>query len=627
MAGTTPTGLNSLLAQGIEHHGAGRFGDAEDTYRQVLRSEPGNADALHLLGVLAHQRARNEQAADLIGRALAINPRAAMFHLNMGATLRALGRDEEAVAHYRETIALEPGDAAVHVNLGNALDDLGRGDDATRAYRTALALAPDLADAHTGLGTVLMKLDRAEEAGRHFRRAVELDPGSALAFKNLANLYLCEGDPEAGLEALGRAIELEPEYADAYADLGSMLWETYRPEESEVILRHAISLSPKMSKARNALGLTLFDMERFDEAVEQFRAILALDAADAEAYCNLGHTYREMGRFDDALECFDKALAIKPEFHVPRVNRGLLRLMRGAFADGWRDYIAYRSLEHKRPFLSPGPVPSDLAGKRVRVYADHGLGDQIFFLRFVAALKARGAWIAIDPFDKIASIVERVPFVDARVGKDDDVNEADLHYIASHLPHLLGMRTAADIPPPFALTPVPPLCREMRARLLEFGPPPYIGVTWRAGTQRHNSLSKVVPAVAVAEVLAATATTVVVLQRGPEEGEIDAFARALGRRVFDLTASNEDLEDMLALLSLLDDYVCVSNTNTHLRAGTGRTSRVLVPFPPDFRWLGEGDGSPWFPGCRVYRQDRDRDWGRALAALRSDLLSAFPDAA
>jgi hypothetical protein len=89
--------------------------------------------------------------------------------------------------------------------------------------------------------------------------------------------------------------------------------------------------------------------------------------------------------------------------------------------------------------------------------------------------------------------------------------------------------------------------------------------------------------------------------------------------VHDLSALNEDLEAMLALLALVDEYVGVSNTNMHLRAGVGRTARVLVPQPPEWRWMAVGEASPWFPGFRVYRQHVDGEWRDALARLSRDL--------
>jgi hypothetical protein len=114
--------------------------------------------------------------------------------------------------------------------------------------------------------------------------------------------------------------------------------------------------------------------------------------------------------------------------------------------------------------------------------------------------------------------------------------------------------------------------------------------------------------------------TCIALQRDPAAGELEQLTNTLGRNVVDLTALNEDLEDMLALLASIDEYVAVSNTNVHLRAGVGKVTRVLVPSPPDWRWMDAGRASPWFPDCRIYRQSSSGDWNTALAELEADLL-------
>ena len=63
-------------------------------------------------------------------------------------------------------------------------------------------------------------------------------------------------------------------------------------------------------------------------------------------------------------------------------------------------------------------------------------------------------------------------------------------------------------------------------------------------------------------------------------------------------------------------------TNVHSRAGAGRTSRMLVPNPPEWRWMAAGEESPWFPGCRIYRQEVNGDWEGAFQALTKDLYRA-----
>jgi hypothetical protein len=170
-----------------------------------------------------------------------------------------------------------------------------------------------------------------------------------------------------------------------------------------------------------------------------------------------------------------------------------------------------------------------------------------------------------------------------------------------------------------------------RARLAALGAGPYIGVTWRAGTDFRRgpefgrdarALSKEIDANSLAQALRDTPGTLVALQREPVAEEIAALSNAAGRRVHDLSAVNDDLDSMIGLLAVLDEYVAVSNTNVHLRAGLGRASRLLVPFPPEWRWMAAGDESPWFPGCRVYRQAPERTWTSALSALRTDLSTA-----
>jgi hypothetical protein len=110
-----------------------------------------------------------------------------------------------------------------------------------------------------------------------------------------------------------------------------------------------------------------------------------------------------------------------------------------------------------------------------------------------------------------------------------------------------------------------------------------------------------------------------VLQRRPRAGEIEKLRQTCGPRVADLSALNEDLEVMLALLARVDEYVGVSNTNMHLRAALGRGARVLVSSGAEFRWMAQGPMSPWFPLMRVYRQDASGSWKKAFEGLSNDL--------
>jgi Tfp pilus assembly protein PilF len=64
----------------LEQHRAGNFSRAEGLYLEILRQDPGNVDAMHLLGVLAHQGHQPESAVQLIQAAIRKKPDIAVFH-------------------------------------------------------------------------------------------------------------------------------------------------------------------------------------------------------------------------------------------------------------------------------------------------------------------------------------------------------------------------------------------------------------------------------------------------------------------------------------------------------------------------------------------------------------------
>src|SRR5215468_1703015 len=86
------------LRMGLEHHQAGRLGDAEVYYRQVLAREPGNAQALHLLGVAAGQSGLAGVSAELLTEAIKRDQSNPFYLSDLGNALQAMSQFEAAVA-------------------------------------------------------------------------------------------------------------------------------------------------------------------------------------------------------------------------------------------------------------------------------------------------------------------------------------------------------------------------------------------------------------------------------------------------------------------------------------------------------------------------------------------------
>ena len=86
------TTAQGWLDRAVHAHRAGQLLDAEHLYRQALQVEPANADALHLLGVLASQRGQQYLAAGYIQEALFRQPDQPFCHSNLGIALRRAGQ-------------------------------------------------------------------------------------------------------------------------------------------------------------------------------------------------------------------------------------------------------------------------------------------------------------------------------------------------------------------------------------------------------------------------------------------------------------------------------------------------------------------------------------------------------
>jgi Flp pilus assembly protein TadD len=129
-----PTPDVATLADAIRLHREGRTWEAELIYRRIVRDEPRNSAALHLLGVARHQRGDHAAAVELIGKAIALDPAKGVYFNNFGAALLPLGRPVEALACFHRALAIRPDYADAQANLGLALERLGQLDAARASY-------------------------------------------------------------------------------------------------------------------------------------------------------------------------------------------------------------------------------------------------------------------------------------------------------------------------------------------------------------------------------------------------------------------------------------------------------------------------------------------------------------
>jgi len=430
-------------------------------------------------------------------------------------------------------------------------------------------------------------------------------------------------DAERGYrEVLAR----EPGNAIATHYIGLVAWHRGDLAGAERQMRAAIAANAAIPDFHNNLGLLLRDTRRVEEAIAAFRTALAVDATWFEAHNNLGLALEAAGRWDEAVAAYRDAIVGEPRFAAARQNLARALATQGRFAEAWTQYrwrLVAQGLTNVAPDPDAAPLPASLDARRFVLRAEQGLGDILFFLRFAPELVRRGAKLAFRGDARLHSMLGRTGLFALGLAADEGAEPADETLYLGELPWLLEANDPARFPPPLALTPDPVELARAKAALDALGPQPRIALTWRGGVASTGPARTQVKEIDL-EMLGAALRGIdaawISVQRLPREGERERLAGAIGAPVLDMSEANGDLEQMLALLSLASDYVGVSNANMHLRAALGGPMQVLVPHPPEWRWVMEAARSPWFPRAIVHRQTPGLDWSAAMHSLREALL-------
>jgi len=256
--GTTTLQMHAFLAVAMAKHREGRLAEAEQMYRQVLRWQPDQPDAYHLLGLLAAQLNRPDDALPLFERAIALNPAVPEYHANYGNALTIAARIDDAEAAFAKAISLRPDFPEALMNLATVRRNRGDLDEAERLLYRSLALRPDWPDAQLNLANVALARLRFEEATTLFARALKAAPNYVYAYEGFARAAGRAGRLDEAAVAFRRLLAFDPE---------------------NVVARHllaACTSEPDYEKAPEAYIRRLFDhyAPHFDSSLArlQYRA-------------------------------------------------------------------------------------------------------------------------------------------------------------------------------------------------------------------------------------------------------------------------------------------------------------------------------------------------------------------
>lgn len=227
---------------------SGRFAEAVETCRAILKIQPAEHAVLNVLG-------------------------SSLLHLG-----------EFAVAEHTLAAALriDPNQLATLINYGIALQGLKRLHEASEFYERALALQPNQPAALNMLGLVLIEMLRFEEALERFDVAVTVAPRVAEIWCNRASALTQLHRLDEAIDSLDRAEALRPDYGEALSNRSIVLNLQRRNHEALIAARKALALLPDRSLIHRNIGDALAGLGRFDEALKHYSLAPAMEGAPAQ---------------------------------------------------------------------------------------------------------------------------------------------------------------------------------------------------------------------------------------------------------------------------------------------------------------------------------------------------------
>jgi len=219
----------------------------------LVRQNARDADALHLLGLIAYQGGQLNEARRFISKAIAVNPRNASFHSNLGNVLQDLKQSSNAIDSYNRALELKPNLAETHYNRAYALQALGCFDDAVVGYTRTLALRPQFAGAYYNRALALQQGRRFAEAVADYDRAIALSPDTAEVHYNRGNVLQEMNEHTAAIDSYDRAIALRPNLTQAHINRGNALARLERHAEAEESFRRVLAFDPSNVVAHKSI--------------------------------------------------------------------------------------------------------------------------------------------------------------------------------------------------------------------------------------------------------------------------------------------------------------------------------------------------------------------------------------
>jgi len=473
-----------------------------------------------------------------------------------------------------------------------ALRFMARGDHegALADLEALLAKEPDNLQALVNKGVCLDALGQFDRAARHLQSVHERAPSHPLILKLCAQVFGRTSYFDVALKFWSLYTKAKPDDYEAWTSMTSVALRLGKSVPAVMFATQALALKPQHPHAYNNLGSALMALNRLDDAEQALETAVALEPGHALALANLALLSHLRGDHKEAVRVYE---SLNPERNLEPTamaefffRSSFAYLGAGQLKEGWRRYDYGLEVKDKsarwpqRKLAVPRWTGEPLGDKRLLVWGEQGLGDELWFYGLLHELQAHCQNILLECDPRLVSLLQRsFPDITVRAQNRKGLVERqdyDTHIYDTHIPagSLMGIfRTNIDDFKRYRpyIKPDPKLVKDFSHRLKPYAGKKLVGLCWRSGVVNPHRIKQYMVLNDFSEILQNPDYMVVNLQYGDCEAEVLRVEQALGIHVVRWADVNlkDDQEALAALMSQLDVVLAPSTAVQRLASAVG----------------------------------------------------------
>ena len=456
-------------------------------------------------------------------------------------------------------------------------------------------------------------------------------PKGALALMEQANAKAGEGKFQEAANLMSAVLSRHMEHPMVIHNLACTFAQMKQNGLAANLYMQAIQQDPSFAVAYGNLAACLNAEDQNDLAQQAAAKAVALEPGNAELWNIAGCMNINNGTPEACIAACDKALAIEPGHPDGNYNRGLAHMELSRWREGWKGYKwRFKANKHTaRHHWARSSVPmwTGQKNKRVVVYGEQGLGDEVLFSTCLPDLVKDSEYVCMDMNQRLdALMIRSYPdvFTDpTRYGDDEGhlewARELGIQYKIpiGDLPFYYR-NDNEDFPQKCDLLKPDPV---KVAKWKEWLPDGFnVAISWAGGTMGTNYTYRTMMLSQWRPILDSGANCFSVQYHDFALGEAEKNG------VVHVQEAASDLDEQVAFAAACDLVVTVNQTLVHLSGAAGLKTWTLTPSRPAWRYGLTGETMIWYPSVRQWRQAKDEPWSEVIKRVANELKQEVKNA-